>query len=794
MNRIVDRALKVDFHIHSKASNHKDNEKVKNGTLENINVLVSKLQENEVNMIAITDHDNFDYDIYSKLKEEEAKENCIQKVLPGIEFSVCICEEVLHVIALFNDENVEISKLQKIQSNLFDKEKNKPLYDRPDLNAFSEEKFISILRNIKLDTVLIAHQKASLGSKSKRKHDINTIDPEKMEELIFIDYFEAFEFNDKRNEIFNKVYIEHQKQRLSSMRFITGSDCHNWEKYPENDSNFEFSYFKCLPTFRGVMLAVTDSSRVKIGIDSFFSVKAPLKSIDLKINGQLESINLSKGINVIIGDNSIGKSLLLHKMTDYRELSKNSKLQKAYDNYLNENNIEVLTKIPSDFIRQFDSQGSIREMFMSNKTRLKDFINKCYPNEPDYSLEKEKVQRKIEEFVGYLDKKEKIEKEKKNLTNIKLELYDDFSTSLQVIEITTDYKAKKQYYIDLISEIKILIEKNQKLSKNSLLETSEKKIIEEYTKFLGKLQIKYQEKKDRIELETAKINIINNQIKIFMNELETTKSEMQKSRENYNLKFEVLANTISNLYMMDESKNLFNIGFDKIKLSPTTNEIGKNRFVCKCNIKEINSDYIKEILTTPLNATYKKHIKDFNSINPVEFKENIKYADKDDEEEPLKYYKSKVYNKLDSDLKIIYSINDVKDSDALAELSSGANSQIYFDLLANDVQNKGMYIVDQPEDDVSQTAIKNKILEDFRKISSHRQVLLITHNPQFIVNLDVDNVIFIKKSEKTGQISIEYGALEYKDTSTDILKIVADNIDGGINSLKERYKKYEKNN
>ena len=90
MNRIVDRALKVDFHIHSKASNHKDNEKVKNGTLENINVLVSKLQENEVNMIAITDHDNFDYDIYSKLKEEEAKENCIQKVLPGIEFSVCI--------------------------------------------------------------------------------------------------------------------------------------------------------------------------------------------------------------------------------------------------------------------------------------------------------------------------------------------------------------------------------------------------------------------------------------------------------------------------------------------------------------------------------------------------------------------------------------------------------------------------------------------------------------------------------------------------------------------------------
>ena len=128
------------------------------------------------------------------------------------------------------------------------------------------------------------------------------------------------------------------------------------------------------------------------------------------------------------------------------------------------------------------------------------------------------------------------------------------------------------------------------------------------------------------------------------------------------------------------------------------------------------------------------------------------------------------------------------------ELSSGANAQIYFDLLSNDVKNTGVYIIDQPEDDVSQPSIKRKLLKDFKKISNHRQVILITHNPQFIVNLDVDNVIFIKKDEDTGKIIIENGALEYKDDNVDILKIVADNIEGGIDSLKERYKKYGKNN
>ena len=60
--------------------------------------------------------------------------------------------------------------------------------------------------------------------------------------------------------------------------------------------------------------------------------------------------------------------------------------------------------------------------------------------------------------------------------------------------------------------------------------------------------------------------------------------------------------------------------------------------------------------------------------------------------------------------------------------------------------------------------------------------------------MDVDNIIFLKKDDNTGKILVENGALEYKDDKTDILKIVADNIEGGIDSLKERYKKYEKNN
>lgn len=173
--------------------------------------------------------------------------------------------------------------------------------------------------------------------------------------------------------------------------------------------------------------------------------------------------------------------------------------------------------------------------------------------------------------------------------------------------------------------------------------------------------------------------------------------------------------------------------------------------------------------------------------------ENIKIGD-ENPEDIYAYYGDKINKKLADDFTISQIINNAKRDNITDSLSSGANVQIYFDLLSHDRNNQGIYIIDQPEDDVSQSAIKRKLLKNFQNIGENRQVLLITHNPQFIINLDVDNVIFLSKEEESDKVNIQYGALEYVNSNTNILKIVADNIEGGIDSIKERYKKYEKNN
>ena len=67
---------------------------------------------------------------------------------------------------------------------------------------------------------------------------------------------------------------------------------------------------------RGLVMSITDPSRIRVGNASFFNPAAPkLDSLDLVIDGEPCSIPMSAGVNVIIGDNSIGKSMILHVLT-----------------------------------------------------------------------------------------------------------------------------------------------------------------------------------------------------------------------------------------------------------------------------------------------------------------------------------------------------------------------------------------------------------------------------------------------------------------------------------------------
>lgn len=779
---IVENGVKVDFHIHSVASKHKEESgKIDNSTIENLNVLIQKLNDRKINMCSISDHDNFDIDIYKKLKEQE-NIGTIKKVLPAIEFSVKYDSKILHIITIFEDNDEK--KLKKIQSLIFNVKTNKPLYDQKE--AFSEEKFLEIIKEIDLNVIMIAHQKETLSSKKTRSNDVMSLGKEKFNELVFLDYFESFEFKNKRNEIFNKYYIENNKDNLKSedLRFITGSDCHKWNEYPEEDENFSFTYLKCLPTFRGLAMAVTNVKRIKL-VNSFFtSSDNKVDNIKININGKEKIIPLSRGINAIIGDNSIGKSLLIHKLTNYEYLS-NKKIQEKYEEYLIKNNIQINSTIEQDKIYRFDKQGAVREMFEKKTFNVKGFLNSYFPPIPNVEKYKTKVKDEIELYIENIKNNYDYEEKRKDITNISIKVFEENAKSLNIQKSKKNYTVKIQKINDIIAEFDDINIKLDKLIKNKNILEEDVTVLKEQKELYNTLIDKYKKEVEKWNFKDKKIKIINEILGELSQILQKSKTDNTKAIDSYENSLEAFEDNIVNLYLQSKKERKYQPNIENEKIPIEYNCIGKYRFINKCEVEEISNDYIIKSIQKVVG----KRVKDVNDLTENNISDKIEGIDFFDK---LNSLKKIMFENIELDFKYKPVINNLDDKDVTKELSSGFNAKIYFDILSEQTQKDGIFIIDQPEDDVSQKSIKEYLLEDFYNMCQNRQIILITHNPQFIVNLDVDNVIYLGKNDDN-EIIIQSGALEFVNKECDILKIVADNIDGGIGSINERWKRYEKN-
>ena len=792
IEKIIETGNKVDFHIHSIASKHKESDDcVDLSTIDNIDLLIDKLSKREINMCSISDHDNFDFNIYNRLKQEENK-GSIKKVFPAVEFSVTYDKKVLHVITIFDDKDEE--KIKKIQNEIFDIKNNKPFYDDIELNSFSENKYLNILKNIDLNVVMIAHQKETLSSKETRSHDVMSLGKEKFDELVFMDYFESFEFKRKRNEIFNKNYIEKNKEKYKdvTLRFVTGSDCHDWSKYPEENDDFSFTYLKCLPTFRGLAMAVTNTKRINY-VNNFYSTTDKyLDSINIEIDNNKYDIKLSKGINVIIGDNSIGKSLLIHKLTNYNYLN-DQKIKDSYDEYLKNNKIKINSSIPESNISKFNGQGSIRKMFENKTFDSDEFLNGFFPAEPLVSKYIEIYKSEIENYISILKNKEEKSNAFNKITNFGICVIEAASKSLNFKNVTQATIASINSKIKKIGKIVEYFESINsllgKIQENDFFDKEDEKYINDSINSNIILISKYKNKIKQNLFEISKINIINDEFTSKDKELKKTKTDETEKIANYESNKDSFSENIVNYYYKNKNKVKYEPNIKEEKVPTTSNKVGKYRFVAKTKIKEISNTN----LLTLINNVLGKSVKDINLIDSITIPDRFSNRNKDiSYNDKLINLKNELDKEIDNYFLIDKAINDASDKDVTKELSSGFNSKIYFDLISNQTDDNRIYIIDQPEDDVSQPSIKKNILGDFYDMSKNRQVIIITHNPQFIVNLDVDNVIFIGKDEND-KIYIQNGALEYCDKDYDILKIVDDNIEGGIDSINERWKRYDKN-
>lgn len=150
---------------------------------------------------------------------------------------------------------------------------------------------------------------------------------------------------------------------------------------------------------------------------------------------------------------------------------------------------------------------------------------------------------------------------------------------------------------------------------------------------------------------------------------------------------------------------------------------------------------------------------------------------------------------------------DVKSQgDDIHTMSTGKASFILLKLIIKLSKENGPILIDQPEDNLDNRSVSRELVEFLKEKKKDRQIILVTHNPNIVVNGDAENIIVANQKgqndvDSTSLFYFDYinGALENsfsKNENTDLLKSmgirehIAEIVEGGKEAFKKREEKY----
>lgn len=93
-------------------------------------------------------------------------------------------------------------------------------------------------------------------------------------------------------------------------------------------------------------------------------------------------------------------------------------------------------------------------------------------------------------------------------------------------------------------------------------------------------------------------------------------------------------------------------------------------------------------------------------------------------------------------------------------------------------------VLDQPEDDLDNQLIYDLIVTQLREIKQKRQILIVTHNANIVVNGDAENVIVLDVGDGQTKI-VNQGGLQDPSVRDEICRVM----EGGKEAFDLRYKR-----
>ncbi len=787
---------KWDLHFHTPLSYDYKDKSITNQDI------IDGLVQNNVSVVAITDHHVMDIEKITELTElAKTRENKIT-VLPGIEF---LCEsrgsDPIHFIAIFpEDSNIQY---------IWDQIKNKTNIHRIE----GERKRVNeIYCNLEETAQLIKSLGGLIsihaGSKTNTIDNITNALPhgtaQKEDIAKLVDIFELGKEADIQP--YTNIVNPYLQQCINkSLPLILCSDSHNIREYAVKQN----LWIKADPTFEGLKQVLYEPSE-RVKIQPTKPENKPgyqvIDHIEVKSDSIFNTkISLNPNLNSIIGGRSSGKSVLLgsiaKKLKSSRPLSLSSDTYQAYVQSISES-INVIWK---DEKEEDDREVEYFEQsYMNDIARDETKLNKIIRDiliqkgkEPILD-EHNKAMIEVSKLIAGLiidyflllndvSEKEQKLRDKGDKSGVEEEI-SKLTNDLNQLSITEILEEEKKHYEDVKQQLSInsqqiqasindilllnnllgitLFKENIDYEITSLSVSQKQNILDVFSSLKAETNRRWKEELEKLIAKaeqdkgalTEKFETLNNDTvytkvsqaykeNVHLSEFEE-KIKAQKSKL-----FEIttLLDEITSLkHQLGQLKDKIKVShknfFNKTTEVISQLSISKDGLQIRAKYKFENNRYC-EVLSAGINLQGRDNQNlanyQYDSFDSFEKHQFILFQKLEKNELILKGGQSNqsLLSSLLSTNFFSLSYDIEYEGDDFKKMSEGKKAFVVLKLLLDFNDKNCPILIDQPEDDLDNRAIYNDLVKYIREKKKLRQIILATHNPNIVVGADSELVI-----------------------------------------------------
>jgi len=474
----------------------------------------------------------------------------------------------------------------------------------------------------------------------------------------------------------------------------------------------------------------------------------------------------------------------ISKMADIKEIAFDKNLDKEVSDKLEElHNIVVFLEDSQNNLEKLQEQENTQRQFIENITTKenKEKLEQYTKILGDINIETDKK-------IQLLNLKNIFSQEEINLNGNITSINQKYSLDIPTIQKEQIFKLQLEKIQELLKSIEehfISLNQEKERIKNEFSQfytgdlTTLLKDVDKYQSELSLIS-------DKIERVNEAIEKKRNLIKVIFEDIENQLSLISKIKAEYNEQeksiledWEKFKNIELREDLNSQQKRIMQTLLQDLDIEAVT-EFNKEAFyneIYHCingagwrikNNQKAQEEYFGiNDLDSFFNFLKEKYI-EASSINGIH--RDVLRATLFNEEYRQKYIK-------------VYPILKYKGKN-LDKISIGQKGTVYLKMkLATEAFSKPI-VFDQPEDDLDNQLRIKELVDLFKELKKYRQVIIITHNANLVINADAEQVIIAKNDNE--RLKYYCGSLENSNINKQICEI----LEGGKEAFEKREQKY----